>query len=85
MNDEKSIHDENVETVIRGMEILNDVTELIEITKKEIEEIVFSLKNKKAVDRCGWTHELVKRGGKEMKRSSHMYLNCKKYRNNGHS
>ena len=50
---EKSIHNENVETVLRGMAILNDVTEPIEITKKEMEEIVSSLKNKKADNRCG--------------------------------
>ncbi len=64
--EEERRREEEIETVIRSMELLSKMEEPKTTTREELDEVIRKLNIKKAKDRDGWSNAIVVKGGEEM-------------------
>ena len=63
--------EEHVNTMIKGLELLNSITPDPVLEMEEVEKVRRSLKNNKASDKKGWKNEYLKSKSPEMGKSLH--------------
>ena len=66
--------EDNVRRMIRGIEVLAQVTKEAPCDREVTKEVISKLKMKKSGDRDGWRNEMISMGGEEMERSINIIM-----------